>query len=80
MEKETESAHSGVRSWGTVPIILIIVLALLCIILMVHIVRNKFRVRLSPTATSYTPYPSQYYKCVPIYDTPVHQNEKTVRL
>ncbi|XP_043463312.1 cysteine-rich motor neuron 1 protein [Leptopilina heterotoma] len=80
MENETENAYSGAKNWGTVPITLIIVLALLCVILIIHIVRNKFRVRLSPTVTSYTPYPSQYYKCVPIYDTPVHQNEKMVRL
>ncbi|XP_072751550.1 cysteine-rich motor neuron 1 protein isoform X2 [Anoplolepis gracilipes] len=68
------------RGWGTVPITLIIVLALLCLLLIIHIVRNRFRGRLSPSEASYASYPPQYYKCVPAYDTPVHRNEKIVPL
>ncbi|XP_036140141.1 uncharacterized protein LOC105834238 isoform X2 [Monomorium pharaonis] len=68
------------RGWGTVPITLIVVLALLCLLLIVHIVRSRFRGRLSPSEASYASYPPQYYKCVPVYDTPVHRNEKIVPL
>ncbi|XP_025075008.1 cysteine-rich motor neuron 1 protein-like, partial [Pogonomyrmex barbatus] len=68
------------RGWGTVPITLIVVLALLCLLLIIHIVRNRFRGRLSPSEASYASYPPQYYKCVPVYDTPVHRNEKIVPL
>ncbi|XP_070165043.1 cysteine-rich motor neuron 1 protein isoform X4 [Polyergus mexicanus] len=68
------------RGWGTVPITLIVVLALLCLLLIIHIVRNRFRGRLSPSEASYATYPPQYYKCVPAYDTPVHRNEKIVPL
>ncbi|KOC68070.1 Cysteine-rich motor neuron 1 protein [Habropoda laboriosa] len=72
--------HQGGKSWGTVPITLIVILALLCLLLIVHIVRGRFRARLSPSEASYTSYPPQYYKCVPVYDTPVHRNEKIVPL
>ncbi|XP_020300380.1 cysteine-rich motor neuron 1 protein-like isoform X2 [Pseudomyrmex gracilis] len=68
------------RGWGTVPITLIVVLALLCLLLIIHIVRNRFRGRLSPSETSYASYPAQYYKCVPMYDTPVHQTKKIANL
>ncbi|XP_012055817.1 PREDICTED: cysteine-rich motor neuron 1 protein-like [Atta cephalotes] len=68
------------RGWGTVPITLIVVLALLCLLLIIHIVRSRFRGRLSPSEASYASYPPQYYKCVPVYDTPVHRNEKIVPL
>ncbi|XP_029674995.1 cysteine-rich motor neuron 1 protein-like isoform X2 [Formica exsecta] len=68
------------RGWGTVPITLIVVLALLCLLLIIHIVRNRFRGRLSPSEASYASYPPQYYKCVPAYDTPIHRNEKIVPL
>lgn len=76
----TTGHHSGGKGWGTVPITLIAILALLCLLLIVHIVRGRFRARLSPSETSYSTYPPQYYKCVPAYDTPVHRNEKIVPL
>ncbi|OAD59119.1 Cysteine-rich motor neuron 1 protein [Eufriesea mexicana] len=72
--------HQGGKGWGTVPITLIAILALLCVLLIVHIVRGRFRARLSPSEASYSTYPPQYYKCVPAYDTPVHRNEKIVPL
>ncbi|XP_026667438.1 cysteine-rich motor neuron 1 protein-like isoform X2 [Ceratina calcarata] len=69
-----------VKGWSTVPITLIAILALLCVLLIVHIVRGRFRARLSPSEASYSSYPPQYYKCVPVYDTPMHRNEKIVPL
>ncbi|CAK9831217.1 Cysteine-rich motor neuron 1 protein [Anthophora retusa] len=77
---ETSGHHGGGKGWGTVPITLIVILALLCLLLIVHIVRGRFRARLSPSDGAYTSYPPQYYKCVPVYDTPVHRNEKIVPL
>ncbi|XP_076668014.1 crimpy isoform X2 [Andrena cerasifolii] len=74
------SNQQGSRGWGTVPITLIVILALLCLLLIVHIVRARFRGRLSPADASYSSYPPQYYKCVPAYDTPMHRNEKIVPL
>ncbi|KAI4489733.1 hypothetical protein M0804_003915 [Polistes exclamans] len=76
---ENEANHQNNRGWGVVPITLIVVLALLCLLLIIHIVRNRFRGRLSPSDASYS-YPPQYYKCVPAYDTPMHRNEKIVPL
>ncbi|XP_066587412.1 cysteine-rich motor neuron 1 protein-like isoform X2 [Prorops nasuta] len=67
------------KGWGTIPITVIVVLALLCILLMVHTVRSRFRGRLAPSEASYSSYPPQYYKCVPAYDTQNHR-EKIVRL
>lgn len=79
--KENEPVNQiASRGWGTVPITLIVVLALLCLLLIVHIVRSRFRGRLSPSEASYMSSPPQYYKCVPVYDTPVHRNEKIVPL
>nr|XP_033193662.1 cysteine-rich motor neuron 1 protein-like [Bombus vancouverensis nearcticus] len=72
--------HPAGKGWGTVPITLIAILTLLCVLLIVHIVRGRFRARLSPSDASYSSYPPQYYKCVPAYDTPVHRNEKIVPL
>ncbi|XP_032669006.1 cysteine-rich motor neuron 1 protein-like isoform X1 [Odontomachus brunneus] len=77
--KENETIPTS-RGWGTVPITLIVVLAMLCLLLIVHIVRSRFRGRLSPSEAAYASYPPQYYKCVPVYDTPVHRNEKIVPL
>ncbi|XP_076246076.1 crimpy isoform X2 [Calliopsis andreniformis] len=74
------SSQQGSRGWGTVPITLIAILALLCLLLIVHIVRGRFRGRLSTSDATYASYPSQYYKCVPVYDTPMHRNEKIVPL
>ncbi|XP_047346447.1 cysteine-rich motor neuron 1 protein-like isoform X2 [Vespa velutina] len=76
---EIEMGHQSSRGWGVVPITLIVVLALLCLLLITHIVRSRFRGRLSPSDASYS-YPPQYYKCVPAYDTPMHRNEKIVPL
>ncbi|KAL2740012.1 cysteine-rich motor neuron 1 protein-like isoform X1 [Vespula maculifrons] len=76
---ENEIGHQNSRGWGVVPITLIVVLALLCLLLITHIVRSRFRGRLSPSDASYS-YPPQYYKCVPAYDTPMHRNEKIVPL
>ncbi|XP_015174024.1 PREDICTED: cysteine-rich motor neuron 1 protein-like isoform X3 [Polistes dominula] len=76
---ENEGNHQNNRGWGVVPITLIVVLALLCLLLIIHIVRSRFRGRLSPSDASYS-YPPQYYKCVPAYDTPMHRNEKIVPL
>ncbi|XP_011332207.1 cysteine-rich motor neuron 1 protein isoform X3 [Ooceraea biroi] len=79
--KENETVNQITsRGWGTVPITLIVVLALLCLLLIIHIVRSRFRGRLSPSEASYVSSPPQYYKCVPVYDTPVHRNEKIVPL
>ncbi|XP_076635606.1 crimpy isoform X4 [Colletes latitarsis] len=79
--KENETGgHQGSRSWGTVPITLIVILSVLCLALIVDIVRSRFRGRLSPSETSFASYPSQYYKYVPAYDTPMHRNEKIVPL
>lgn len=80
--KENEpTGHQGTRGWGTVPITLIAILSLLCLLLIVHIVRSRFRGRLSPSeTTSCSSYPPQYYKYVPAYDTPMHRNEKIVPL
>ncbi|XP_076221389.1 crimpy isoform X2 [Nomia melanderi] len=80
--KENEPAgHQGSRGWGTVPITLIAILSLLLLLLIVHIVRSRFRGRLSPSeTTSCSSYPPQYYKYVPAYDTPMHRNEKIVPL
>ncbi|KAH0540311.1 hypothetical protein KQX54_016131 [Cotesia glomerata] len=73
--------HQGTRvGWGIVPITLIAVLTFLCAILMIFLVRGRFRGRLSPSTNLYTSYPAQYYKCVPAYETPIHQNEKVVPL
>ncbi|XP_067210990.1 cysteine-rich motor neuron 1 protein isoform X2 [Linepithema humile] len=81
VNKENEAVNQTTsRGWGTVPITLIVVLALLCLLLIIHIVRNRFRGRLSPSEAAYASYPPQYYKCVPVYDTPVHRNEKIVPL
>ncbi|KAK2577781.1 hypothetical protein KPH14_009886, partial [Odynerus spinipes] len=77
--KRNETSHQSSRGWGVVPITLIVCLALLCLLLIIHIVRSRFRARLSPSDTSYS-YPPQYYKCVPVYDTPMHRNEKIVPL
>lgn len=79
ISKENEMGHQSSRGWGVVPITLIVVLALLCLLLITHIVRSRFRGRLSPSDASYS-YPPQYYKCVPAYDTPMHRNEKIVPL
>lgn len=76
----TNGHHPAGKGWGTVPITLIAILTLLCMLLIVHIVRSRFRARLSPSDASYSSYPPQYYKCVPAYDTPVHRNEKIVPL
>ncbi|XP_012282257.2 cysteine-rich motor neuron 1 protein [Orussus abietinus] len=77
---ESDGAHQSSRGWGTVPITVIAVLALLCALLIVHIVRNRFRGRLSPSEATYASYPPQYYKYVPAYETSVHQHEKIVPL
>ncbi|XP_029049441.2 cysteine-rich motor neuron 1 protein-like isoform X2 [Osmia bicornis bicornis] len=79
-ENEAHGHHGGTKGWGTVPITLIVILTLLCVLLIVHIVRSRFRGRLSPSDASYSSYPPQYYKCVPAYDTPMHRNEKIVPL
>nr|XP_034173159.1 cysteine-rich motor neuron 1 protein isoform X2 [Osmia lignaria] len=79
-ENEAHGHHGGAKGWGTVPITLIVILTLLCVLLIVHIVRSRFRGRLSPSDASYSSYPPQYYKCVPAYDTPMHRNEKIVPL
>lgn len=76
----TNGGHHQGKGWGTVPIILITILSLFCLMLIVHILHSRFRARLSPSETSYSIYPPQYYKCVPVYDTPVHRNEKIVPL
>ncbi|XP_011311071.1 cysteine-rich motor neuron 1 protein [Fopius arisanus] len=68
------------RSWGIIPITLIAVLTLLVVLLMIYVIRGRFRGRLSPSTTIYSSYPAQYYKCVPAYDTPVHRSEKVVPL
>ncbi|KAG7201984.1 hypothetical protein KM043_004676 [Ampulex compressa] len=75
-----DGAQPGMRGWGPVPIMLIVILALLCLLLIVYIVRSRLRGRLSPSEVSYSSYPPQYYKCVPAYDTPMHRNEKIVPL
>ncbi|XP_015599676.1 cysteine-rich motor neuron 1 protein [Cephus cinctus] len=77
---KNDGSHPTSRHWQAVLITISVVLAVLCIILIVHIVRHRFRGRLSPSEASYASYPPQYYKCVPAYDTPVHQGEKIVRL
>lgn len=71
--KENEANHQNVRGWETVLIMLVVILGLLCLLLIVHIVRSRFRGRLSPSEASYSSYPPQYYKCVPAYDTPALQ-------
>lgn len=76
----TNGGHHQGKGWGTVPIVLITILSLFCLMLIVHILHSRFRARLSPSETSYSIYPPQYYKCVPVYDTPVHRNEKIVPL
>ncbi|XP_076391425.1 crimpy isoform X2 [Megachile rotundata] len=76
----THGHHQGAKSWGTVPITLIVILGVLCLLLIVHVIRARFRGRLSPSDASYSSYPPQYYKCVPAYDTPMHRNEKIVPL
>ncbi|XP_043281699.1 cysteine-rich motor neuron 1 protein-like isoform X2 [Venturia canescens] len=68
------------RGWGTVPIILISTLALICIMLIFYVLRGRFRGRLSQKASLYSTYPTQYYKCVPAYEMPNHRNEKVVPL
>lgn len=74
-------AHHGTRGWGTAPIVLIAILTVLCLFLIVHIVRSRFRGRLSPSeTTSCSSCPPQYYKYVPAYDTPTHRHEKIVPL
>ncbi|XP_015432920.1 PREDICTED: cysteine-rich motor neuron 1 protein [Dufourea novaeangliae] len=80
-ENET-GIHQGTKGWGTVPITLIAILTLLCVLLIVHIVRSRFRGRLSPSESTScsSSYPPQYYKYVPAYDTPMHLNEKIVPL
>ncbi|XP_034939320.1 cysteine-rich motor neuron 1 protein [Chelonus insularis] len=77
---KNENHQSNRSGWGIVPITLIVVLTLLCLILMIFLARGRFRGRLSPSSNLYTSYPAQYYKCVPAYETPVHQNEKIVPL
>ncbi|XP_039307939.1 uncharacterized protein LOC120358283 [Solenopsis invicta] len=67
------------RIWGIVPITLIVVLALLCLLLIIHVVRSRFRGRLSSEA-SYALYPQQYYKSVPVYDMLMHRNKKIILL
>nr|XP_033341457.1 cysteine-rich motor neuron 1 protein isoform X2 [Megalopta genalis] len=80
--KENDAAgHHGTRGWGTAPITLIAILTLLCLLLIVHIVRSRFRGRLSPSeTTTCSSCPPQYYKYVPAYDTPTHRHEKIVPL
>ncbi|XP_053593227.1 cysteine-rich motor neuron 1 protein [Microplitis demolitor] len=77
-KNETHPSTRG--GWGVVPMTLIAVLTFLCAILMIFLVRGRFRGRLSPSTNLYTSYPAQYYKCVPAYETPIHQNEKVVPL
>lgn len=77
---EVTLSHQNSRGWGTAPITVIVVLAVFCVLLMMHIVRSRFRGRLSPSEASYASYPPQYYKCVPVYDTPVHRSEKIIPL
>ncbi|XP_046471256.1 cysteine-rich motor neuron 1 protein isoform X1 [Neodiprion pinetum] len=76
--RDGESAPTGMKGWAHVTVT--VVLAALCIGLTIHIVRGRFRGRLSPSKESYPAYSNQYYKCIPVYDTPVHQTEKVVPL
>ncbi|KAF7993343.1 hypothetical protein HCN44_006403 [Aphidius gifuensis] len=76
----SKNEHTSTRGWGIIPITLIAVLTLFCMVLMIYVVRNKYKGKLSPSTNMYTPYPAQYYKCVPAYDTPSHHNEKIVPL
>ncbi|XP_053987025.1 cysteine-rich motor neuron 1 protein isoform X2 [Hylaeus volcanicus] len=76
LKQNETSSHQGSRSWGTVPITVIVILSVFCLVLIVDKVRSRFRGRLSPSEASFSSYPPQYYKYVPAYDTPMHRNEK----
>ncbi|KAJ8678795.1 hypothetical protein QAD02_014582 [Eretmocerus hayati] len=73
------------RGWGTAPTVLIVVLALLCVLMMVHLARTRFRGRLSvPGCPDHQPEFSagfshqhhQYYKCLPVGLSETHVPEK----
>ncbi|XP_011494453.1 PREDICTED: cysteine-rich motor neuron 1 protein-like [Ceratosolen solmsi marchali] len=68
------------RGWGTVPVILIAVLTLISGLLMIHLVRGRFRSRLAPSEADFVGFPQQYYKCVPVYEShlPVLQHAEKI--
>ncbi|OXU19646.1 hypothetical protein TSAR_004679 [Trichomalopsis sarcophagae] len=66
--RDRPQAADESRGWGTIQIVLVVVLALLCVLLMVHLVHSRFRARLAPSEADFAGYPQQYYKCVPVYE------------